>query len=231
MSHKEAIDINADKLVSTLNRLNGRQVNHRDYVFFIVPNEWVSKSVIDFRLASEPYASGVDCAWVVLVVSAKPYLVSRKGVQILRQENNDRVKIPLSVMIKVGPIEETHPVVEQNTITNNMILEECRLVRQEVASLRNELLDLSNELKRKGDHQPVVVQREEQDGNAAILDTIACNVCSVEQPVGVFREKKKSKDKNGEPLISVFTRRTCPACRRKKLAELKTGKAKKVKVV
>ena len=109
---------------------------------------------------------------------------------------------------------------------NSTILMENRHLRQ----LRSEMVenknlavivsDMSKELERKGDHQPIVVQKE-QACNIVASNTIACNKCNRALPIDTFREKKKIKDKNGNPFISVFMRRTCPSCRRKKLAEQK----------
>ena len=98
--------------------------------------------------------------------------------------------------------------------------DQMTIVQEENKNLAIIVSDISKELKRKGDHQPVVIQKE-QAGNVVASNTIACNKCNRVLPIDTFREKKKIKDKNGNPFISVFMCRTCPSCRRKKLAEQK----------
>lgn len=140
-------------------------------------------------------------------------------------------------------IENRHHRLFRSEITEKMtdiILDRSRLCDLKVDSLSDEMRALiqeenqklastimSNELKRKGDHQPVVIQNE-QVGDVA--DTIVCNRCKVEFPISTFREKAKRKDKNGEFFIAEFTRRMCRPCRRKKATDQEAETTKKTKV-
>ena len=109
MSHKEAICRDADNYIDELNRLNGRHVDYRDFVFFHVQDERVINGAIELRMSEEPFKSSTNCAWIVLVVSEKPYVVSRSVCLALRREKNDYARVPLSLMTKVRPVKKQPP--------------------------------------------------------------------------------------------------------------------------
>lgn len=114
---------------------------------------------------------------------------------------------------------------DQMTVINDRMT----VMQEENKNLAVIVSEISNELKRKGDHQPVVIQNEQVD-DVAVPDTIVCSRCNVEFPIGAFREKAKRKDKNGEFFISQFTRRMCRPCRRKKSTDQEAETTKKTKV-
>lgn len=93
---------------------------------------------------------------------------------------------------------------------------EINVLNEEVAILRETLVDVNNKRKRD-DHveEPVVV------------DGVLCPVCEKTKPIEAFQLKQTKKDANGMPIpASTYTktRKTCKACYARKYRENKKAK-------
>lgn len=233
---RDRLTVEANERIMILNKYYGRHVDHQDFVTFMPLPDYVQRGYVTLSINGEPFTNSINCAWIVLFINQTAYLIRRDMCLAMKQEKEGFIRVAISLMMKVIPVQEPLqlPVVDNNNNNNennnvNEATQRFRSIEDDMVAMKAEITKLNttvSELKRKHDeyNRDDVIDGTNNGTEKAVGETRKCEVCEKVSPVETFREASKRTNKNGEVVTSFFLRKKCRACRRKKVSEQKKAK-------